>query len=67
MSEKKKLIQEMIAMQREFIDFDRKKGVTQEEYWLDKEGHPLNQYRQRFEDMATKLVDIAHQEKGSKR
>jgi uncharacterized protein with ATP-grasp and redox domains len=67
MSEKKKLIKKMIAMQREFIKIDREKGVTQEEYWLDKDGHPLNQYKERFDDMATKLVDMAHKEKGSKR
>ena len=67
MSEKKKLIKEMLAMQRKFIEYDREKGVTQEEYWLGEEGHPLDQYRDRFDALATKLVDMAHEEKGSKR
>ena len=67
MSDKKTIIREMIEMQRKFIEFDREKGVTQEEYWASEEDHPLHGYKERFDEMATKLVDMAHEEQGSKR
>jgi len=67
MSEKKKLISEMIEMQRKFIEYDRQHGVRQEEYWLNEEGHPLNNFKENFEAKATKLVELAHKEKGSRR
>lgn len=54
-------------MQRKFIEYDREKGVTQEEYWLGEEGHPLDQFKDKFDEMATKVVELAHEEKGSKR
>jgi hypothetical protein len=67
MSEKKKLIAEMIEMQRKFIKYDREHGMRQEEYWLNEAGHPLNNFKESFADKAAKLVEMAHQEKGSKR
>ena len=67
MSEKKKLIAEMIEMQRKFIEYDREHGMGQEEYWLNEDGHPLNNFKENFDEKATKLIEIAHQEKGSKR
>ena len=67
MGEKQKLIAEMIEMQRKFIEYDREHGMGQETYWTSDDGNPLNNYREDFAEKATKLVDLAHQEKGSKR
>ncbi len=67
MSEKKKLILEMIEMQRKFIEYDRENKFSQEEYWLNAEGHPLNDYKDSFADKATKVLELAHKEKGSSR
>ena len=67
MSEKQKLIAEMLEMQRKFIEYDREHGMDQEGYWLENEDHPLNRYREIYAEKATQVVDIAHSEKGSKR
>ncbi len=67
MSDKQEMIKKMIEMQKKFIAYEQVNGVTQEEYFAAPEGHELNNYRQQYEDMAIKLVDIAHEEKGSHR
>lgn len=67
MSEKAKLIKEMIAMQKKFMEQEHKQGVTQEEYFAPPAGHVLDGYRQKYAEMATKVVDLAHSEKGSHR
>lgn len=67
MSEKAKLIKEMIAMQKKFMEQEHKQGVTQEEYFTPPAGHVLDGYRQKYAEMATKVVDLAHSEKGSHR
>ena len=67
MSEKRKLIEQMLQMQKEFIAFEQDHGVEPEDYWAGQEGHPLYQYRDRYMDMARKVVDLAHDEKGSRR
>ncbi len=67
MSEKRKLIEQMVQMQKEFIAFEQTHGVEPEDYWAGQEGHPLYQYRDRYMDMARKVVDLAHEEKGSRR
>jgi hypothetical protein len=38
-----------------------------EDYFVGEEGHPLYHYRQEYRDLAMKLVDTAHEEKGSHR
>lgn len=67
MSDKQEMIKKMIEMQKKFIAYEQVNGVTQEEYYSAPEGHELNNYRQQYQDMAVKLVDIAHEEKGSHR
>lgn len=67
MSEKAKLIKEMIAMQKKFMEYEHEKGVTQEEYFAAPKGHTLEGYRQQYADLATKVVDLAHADKGSRR
>ncbi len=67
MSEKAKLIKEMLEMQKKFIDYEHKNGVDPKDYFSPESGHVLDGYRQQYNDMAMKLVDMAHEDKGSHR
>ncbi|GMQ87804.1 MAG: hypothetical protein BMS9Abin08_1012 [Gammaproteobacteria bacterium] len=67
MSEKQEMIKKMIEMQKKFIAYEQANGVSQQEYFTAGKGHELHNYRQDYNDMAVKLVDIAHAEKGSHR
>ena len=67
MSEKAKLIQEMLAMQKKFMDFEHEHGVKAADYYAAKEGHELYQYREKYAELADKVNALAHEEKGSKR
>ncbi len=67
MGEKQKLIAEMLEMQRRFIEHERRHGVDQEEYWLGNEDHPLYNYREIYAEKANRLVELAHEDKGSSR
>ncbi len=69
MSDKQKLIQEMLDMQKKFVEYEHKDGFDAVDYFTDKAGekHPLNQFRQKYAELATKVVDLAHAEKGSQR
>ncbi len=66
MSDKQELIKEMLEMQKKFIAYEQKNGVSQEEYFTAQEGD-LAGYRQKYNELAVKLVDMAHEEKGSHR
>lgn len=69
MSDKQKLIQEMLEMQKKFIAYEHKNGVDAVDYFTDNAGpkHELNQFREKFAELAVKVVDLAHAEKGSQR
>ena len=67
MSEKQEMIKKMIEMQKKFIAYEQENGVSQKEYFTAGEGHELHNYRQKYGDLAMKLVDLAHEEKGSHR
>ena len=67
MSDKQEMIKKMLEMQKKFIEYEQKNGVTQEEYFTADEGHVLHNYRQEYMDLANKVVDAAHEEKGSHR
>ncbi len=67
MSDKQQMIKEMIEMQKKFIAYEHENGVSQEEYYMAGEDHPLTGYRQKYAELANKLVDTAHEEKGSHR
>ncbi len=66
-SEKRKLIEQMLEMQKKFIEFEHKNGVQPQEYWMSQEGHPLYQYKDKYEEMSARVIDLAHAEKDSKR
>ena len=67
MSEKAKLIAEMLELQKKFIAFEHKNGVKAADYYAAAEGHELFQYREKYAELADKVNALAHEEKGSHR
>jgi len=67
MNEKQKLIQEMLAMQKKLIAKEQAEGIDSEEFYSTEEGAELAGYQAKYAEMANRLVDIAHEEKGSHR
>jgi hypothetical protein len=67
MSEKQEIISKLMELQKMFIDYEHKHGVEMKDYFAAEDGHPLKGFRQEYMDLANKLVDIAHAEKGSHR
>ena len=67
MSEKAKLIQEMLAMQKKFMAFEHEHGVKAADYYAAQEGHELYQYREKYAELADKVNALAHEDKGSTR
>lgn len=66
MKEKNELIQKMLEMQRQFIDFEHKNGISGKDYYYSQDGL-LKDYREEYRNMAMRVVDIAHQVVGSVR
>jgi hypothetical protein len=67
MSTKAELIKEMLEMQKKFADYEHKNGVDPQEYFTPESGSELDGYRQKYMEMAMKVVDMAHAEAGSER
>ena len=49
MSDKQKIIEKMIQMQKHFIARERKSGVKQEDYFVPQTGDILDGYRETFD------------------
>jgi hypothetical protein len=64
--EKQDLINEMLEMQKQFIEFEHQNGVTGKDYWASDEGL-LKNFRQDYMDKANRVVDLAHEIVGSHR
>jgi len=64
--EKQELIDKMLEMQKQFIEYEHENGVTGKDYWASQDGLLAN-YRQEYMDMANRVVDIAHEIVGSSR
>lgn len=64
--EKQELIDKMLEMQKQFIDYEHEHGVSGKDYWASSEGL-LADYRQDYLAMANRVVDIAHEIVGSSR
>ena len=64
--EKQELIDKMLGMQKQFIEYEHQNGVTGKDYWASSDGLLAN-YRQEYMDMANRVVDIAHEIVGSAR
>lgn len=67
MSEKQDLIKRMLELQNKFVAYEQENGVNPQDYFTPAAGHTLEGYRQEYEQLATKVVDLAHAEKGSQR
>ncbi|GJL82315.1 MAG: hypothetical protein DHS20C01_19490 [marine bacterium B5-7] len=67
MSEKQQIIAEMIQLQKTFIDYEHQNGVDPSDYFNPEAGHTLDGFRQKYQELANRLVDMAHEEKGSRR
>ena len=67
MSEKQEIIKEIMDLQRRFIDMEQQGQFSAEQYYDSDGDSELAQYKRRHEELATRLVDLAHEEKGSKR
>ena len=67
MSSKAELIKEMLEMQKKFIAHEQAEGVDPQDYFTPEAGSDLDGYRQKYMELAMKVVDMAHEEAGSKR
>jgi hypothetical protein len=67
MSEKQELIKKMLEMQKRFIEYEHANGVAPVDYFAPGGGHELDGFRQEYRDMAMRVVELAHEEKGSRR
>ncbi len=67
MSSKAELIKEMLEMQKKFSSYEHANGVDPQEYFTPEPGSELDGYRQKYQELANKVVDMAHEEAGSER
>ncbi len=67
MSEKQEIINQMIEMQRRFIELEQKGEFSTEQYYDNEGESELAKYKRTYDELAIKLVDMAHAEKGSQR
>jgi hypothetical protein len=62
--EKQELIGKMLEMQKQFIEYEHRQGISGKDYWASKDGLLAN-YRQEYQVMANRVVDLAHSIVGS--
>ncbi|KAA3621103.1 MAG: hypothetical protein DWQ08_14595 [Proteobacteria bacterium] len=67
MSDKQEIIKKMIEMQKKFTNYEHTNGVDPQDYFNPADDHELSGYRQKYQDLANQLLDMAHEEKGSHR
>ena len=65
MSSKQDKIKKLLEMQKKFIELDRARGVSAEEYFTPKEDAELAGYKDEYSKLAMEVVEEAHKEKGS--
>lgn len=66
-AQREALIQELLDMQKKYMEIEKKQGVTMKEYYTADESEFLGQYRENYTRLASQLVDMAHAETGSRR
>ena len=54
-------------MQKKFIAQEQSEGIDLEEYYRGEGDSVINGYQARYAELANKLVELAHGEKGSNR
>lgn len=66
-TEKQRIIAEMLKMQRKFMEQEKSGEIDSQNYWSDEETHTAKAYKEKYDQLASKLLDLAHEEKGSSR
>ncbi len=64
--ERQELIDKMLEMQKQFIEYEHQNGISGKDYWASKEGLLAN-YRHEYREIANRVVDLAHEIVGSSR
>jgi hypothetical protein len=64
-SEKQDLINRMLELQKKFIEYEQGHGLDPRDYYAPDADHPLAGYREEYADLADRVVNLAHAEKGS--
>jgi hypothetical protein len=67
MSEKQEIIKQMMELQHKFIELEQNGKFSAEQYYDNEGDSELAKYKRSYDELATKLVDMAHAEKGSHR
>jgi hypothetical protein len=67
MAEKQKIIKQMLDLQHKFIKIEQNGEFRVDEYYDSEGGSELAKYKKTYDELAVKLVDMAHAEKGSQR
>jgi len=63
-AERSQLIEEMLEMQKQFIDYEHANGISGKDYYYSQDGL-LKDYRQSYMEKAMKVVDLSHKIVGS--
>lgn len=67
MSEKQEIIRKMLEMQKRFIAKEQAGGLDPRDYYDPESGDDLDGYQASYDELANRLVELAHAEQGSKR
>jgi len=67
MASKQDIIKEMLEMQKKFSAYEQANGVDPQEYFTPEAGSEFDGYRAKYQELANKVVDMAHEEAGSER
>ena len=57
----------MLDLQEKFRAYEQEHGVTEQDIYTAAEGSFLHQYRTEYTQLADRVVNLAHEEKGSVR
>ncbi len=57
----------MLELQHLFIAYEQKNGLEPKDYFVPPNEHFLADYRKEYDELATRVIDLAHEEKSSKR
>ncbi len=66
-STKAELIKEMIEVQHKFSKYEQENGVDPKDLYKPDSGSELDGYRDKYQALADKVIDLAHAETGSER
>tara|TARA_B100001029_G_scaffold168220_1_gene162074 strand:+ start:612 stop:818 length:207 start_codon:yes stop_codon:yes gene_type:complete len=65
--DKQEKIKKLLEMQKKFIALDRENGVEAAEYFSPDDDSEIAGFREEYRDLAMEIVDLAHEDKGSKK